>query len=143
MWLAVKCQRREHVFLARRLQLRAPSRDGEKWEKTMLKKLNHALMGATLAVGLVAAAAQPADAGHRYHRHHHHRGNGGSFAAGVATGIIGLGVLGAIAHSRSNGGCYEGPRRCAWRDQHCFENRWGRWVCRGGYYSCWRPTVCD
>jgi hypothetical protein len=113
--------------------------------KTMLNKLNHALLGLTLAVGTVAASIQPADAGDRYRRHHHHhRGGGGNFAAGVATGIIGLGVLGAIASSsRASGGCYEGPRRCEWRDRHCFEDRYGDWVCRGGYRSCWRPRICD
>jgi hypothetical protein len=122
---------------------RAMAKSGE---EAMLKTLIHALLGLTLALGLAAASVQPADAGHRYHRHHGHHGhhgNGGSFAAGVATGIIGLGVLGAIAHARNGAHCYEGPRRCGWRDQHCFENRWGRWVCRGGHYSCWRPTYCD
>ena len=111
----------------------------------MLKKLNHALLGLTLAVGTVAASVQPADAGHRYHhRHHHHHRGGGNFAAGVATGIIGLGVLGALASSsRASDSCYEGPRRCEWRDRHCFENRWGDYVCRGGRYHCWRPTICD
>jgi hypothetical protein len=102
----------------------------------MLKKLIHALMGLTLAVGVAAASAQPAEAGRR----------AGAFAAGVAVGAIGLGLLGAAAHARGPvyyGGCYEGPRRCEWRGRHCFENRYGEWVCRGGHYNCWRPTLCD
>jgi hypothetical protein len=112
-------------------------------EAIMFKTLIHALLGLTLAVGLAAAPVQPADAGDWHHGHHGHHRNGGNFAAGVATGIIGLGLLGAIAHSRNGAYCYEGPRRCEWRGQHCFENRYGEWVCRGGHYSCWRPTVCD
>jgi hypothetical protein len=107
----------------------------------MLKKLIHGLMGLTLAVGVAAASAQPADAGHRHHRHHHHHHSHGGFAAGVAVGAIGLGLLSAAAQSR--GSCYDGPRRCEWRNQHCFENRYGEWVCRGGYRTCWRPTICD
>jgi hypothetical protein len=108
----------------------------------MLKKSMHALFALTLAVGTAAVSAQPAGAGHWHHRHHHHhRGNGGSFAAGVATGVIGLGLLGAIASRGPH--CYDGPRRCEWRGRHCFENHYGEWVCRGGHYSCWRPTICD
>jgi hypothetical protein len=105
----------------------------------MLNKLIHALLGLTLAVGIAAAAVQPAEANHR---------RAGAFAAGVATGVIGLGLLGAAAHARDRtyhgyGGCYEGPRRCEWRGRHCFENHYGEFVCRGGHYSCWRPTLCD
>lgn len=70
---------------------------------------------------------------------------------GIAAGIIGLGILGAYAHARdrdrdyhrSGGGCYKGREQCGWRDRHCFENRYGDYVCRGGYYSCHRPTYCD
>ena len=101
----------------------------------MLKKLIHAMLGLTLAVGIAAASVKPAEAGRR-----------GSFAAGVAVGAIGLGLLSAAAHARGPHyyrSCYEGPRRCEWRGRHCFENYRGDWVCRGGHYSCWRPEVCD
>ena len=40
-------------------------------------------------------------------------------------------------------GCYYGPRRCEWADRHCFVNRFGDTVCRGGDSRCWRPRVCD
>lgn len=104
----------------------------------MLKKLMHTLLGLTFAIGIAGASVQPARAGD----------NGGKFVAGVAAGIIGLSLLGAVTHARDrayyrHGACYEGPRRCEWRDRHCFENRYGEWVCRGGHYSCWRPTFCD
>jgi hypothetical protein len=103
----------------------------------MLKKVMHTLLGLTFAMGIASASVQPASAGN----------NGGSFVAGVAAGIIGLSLLGAAAHARDrahyrSGACYEGRRRCEWRDRHCFENRYGEWVCRGGHYSCWRPTYC-
>ncbi len=72
-------------------------------------------------------------------------------AFGIAAGIIGLGVAGAIAddrhhrrhYYRSHGGCYPGPEQCGWTNRRCFENSWGDTVCRGGRYTCWRPTYCD
>lgn len=106
----------------------------------MLKKIMTALVALALVVGVTASSAPPAEA----------RG-GGRVAAGIAAGIIGLGVLGAYAHARdreyyyANGGgeCYPGPERCGWVNRHCFENRWGDYVCRGGRWTCWRPTYCD
>jgi len=69
---------------------------------------------------------------------------------GIAAGIIGLGILGAAAaanardrHYERSGGCYPGPERCSWKNRHCFENRYGDYVCRGGRYTCHRPTICD
>ena len=32
---------------------------------------------------------------------------------------------------------------CGWVNRRCFENSWGDSVCRGGRYTCWRPTYCD
>lgn len=103
----------------------------------MTRKLMRLAMAAALAFGAAAGAYQPAEAG-----------RGGAFAAGVATGVIGLGVLGGYAHSHHHHhyhgpACYSGPERCGWSDRHCFHNRWGDWVCRGGRYRCWRPTYCD
>ena len=98
----------------------------------------------TVMLGLFAAMAAPAEAGRR----HHHRNLG----VGIVAGIIGLGILGAIGNShryrsgpvyRSRGGCYQGPRRCRWTRGHCWTNRWGERVCRGGVKRCWRPTYCD
>ena len=96
----------------------------------------------TVVFGLFAAMADPAEAGRR-HRH---------LGVGIAAGIIGLGILGAIAESqryrhgpvyRSYGGCYKGPRRCRWVRGGCWINRWGERVCRRGVRRCWRPTYCD
>ena len=107
----------------------------------MIKKILHPLMALVLAAGLACATVQEAEAG---------RGRG--VAAGIAAGIIGLGILGAAASARGGGGyyyddygpaCYRGPRRCGWENRRCFENRYGDWVCRGGRYSCWRPNYCD
>lgn len=104
----------------------------------MMKKLMHALMALTLIAGVGASSIQPAEAG-----------RGGRFAAGVAAGVIGLGLLGAYGHARereyyrASGECYPGPEECGWRDRRCFENRYGEMVCRGGRWTCWRPTYCD
>ena len=104
----------------------------------MYKKLTSMVMAAVTMFGLSIAAIQPAQAGGR------------NVGVGIAAGIIGLGVLGAYAHARDRdsyyargGGCYRGPERCGWQNRHCFENRFGDTVCRGGHYSCYRPTICD
>jgi hypothetical protein len=74
-------------------------------------------------------------------------GRGRNVGVGIAAGIIGLGLLGAYAHARDRGhyraSCYKGPEECSWRNRRCFENRYGDYVCRGGHYSCHRPTICD
>jgi hypothetical protein len=104
----------------------------------MLKKILNSLMAIALMVGVTASTIQPAEAG-----------RGGRVAAGVAAGIIGLGILGAFADSRDrgyyreSGGCYPGPEECGWRNRRCFINKWGDEVCRGGRWTCWRPTYCD
>lgn len=96
----------------------------------MLKKLIHASMAVTMLVGVSAATVQPAEA------------RGGRTAAGIAAGIIGLGLLGAYASSRDHG-CYLGRRECYRADPHCFYNRYGDYVCRGGRYICERRRICD
>jgi hypothetical protein len=109
----------------------------------MLNKFMASLLAVLLAFGTVMAAnTAPAEAG-----------RGGRVAAGVAAGIIGLGVLGAYAHARErhyysgyrddDEVCYRGPRECGWVGRRCFENRYGDEVCRGGRWTCWRDTVCD
>ncbi|MDX2306615.1 MAG: hypothetical protein NW216_00070 [Hyphomicrobium sp.] len=106
----------------------------------MLKKLMAPLLVLTLAFGAVATSYQPAEAG-----------RGGRIAAGVAAGIIGLGILGAYAHARDRHdhyreyepACYKGPKECGWVGRRCFENSWGDTVCRGGRWTCWRDTICD
>lgn len=105
----------------------------------MIRKILHPLMAMTLAAGMATASIDRAEAGH-----------GRGIAAGIAAGIIGLGILGAAAEARHgydyddyDDGCYRGPRRCYWENRHCFENRYGDYVCRGGDYVCRRPLICD
>ena len=104
----------------------------------MFKKIMNSLMALALVAGVTASTIQPAEA---------HRGGRG-VAAGVAAGIIGLGILGAYAHSRDRhyyreSNCYPGPEECGWKNRRCFTNSWGDRVCRGGRWTCWRPTYCD
>lgn len=105
----------------------------------MMKKMMSALMALMLVAGVTASSIEPAEAG-----------RGGRVAAGVAAGIIGLGLLGAYAHERdrdyyyaSRDRCYPGPEECGWKNRRCFTNSWGDTVCRGGRWTCWRPTYCD
>lgn len=104
----------------------------------MLKSLLSPVLAVALAIGTLGASNVPAEAGH------------GRFAAGVAAGVIGLGLLGAYAHARDRHyyrdyepACYKGPRECGWVGRRCFEDRYGETVCRGGRWTCWRDTVCD
>ena len=115
----------------------------------MFKKITHALMALTMALGMTFASAPQAQAGH-----------GRGIGLGIAAGIIGLGVLGAAAQAHDGYGygggpryysryqddgdrCYYGQRECHWTGRRCFENRWGDEVCRGGRYACERPLICD
>lgn len=110
----------------------------------MIRKILHPLMAVVLAAGLASASVHEAQA---------RRGAG--VAAGVAAGIIGLGILGAAASARGRGyhheryddydepACYHGPRRCGWENRRCFEDRYGDMVCRGGDWICRRPLICD
>jgi hypothetical protein len=103
----------------------------------MLKTFTALTLAAATAFGATVTTLDQAEAG-----------RGGRVAAGVAAGIIGLGILGAYAHARDrhyhrSSGCYKGPERCSWRGRRCFENRYGDVVCRGGHYSCHRETICD
>lgn len=106
----------------------------------MIKKVLHPLMALVLAAGLAGASVQEAQA---------RRGAG--VAAGIAAGIIGLGILGAAANARGRDyyyddegpACYRGERRCGWENRRCFENRYGDTVCRGGDWVCRRPLICD
>ncbi len=109
----------------------------------MFKKITHALMALTMALGFAVSSAPQAEA--RYGR---------GVGVGIAAGIIGLGILGAAAnagpyrhryYSAYDEGreCYRGPRECHWTGRRCFENRWGDTVCRGGRYLCESPLVCE
>jgi hypothetical protein len=101
----------------------------------MYRKIINVVMASALVAGVCAASVQPAEA------------RRGSFAAGVAAGVIGLGLLGAYAHARDRvyyeGGCYRGPMRCEWTPGRCYYNDYGDRICRRGYERCYRPTYCD
>lgn len=99
----------------------------------MLKKVMHALMALTMAVGIGTATVQPAEAR-----------RGGVVAGAIIGGVIaGALIAGASRRAHAHGHCYKGPRRCEWHGRHCFYNRYGDYVCRGGDYRCWRPTICN
>ena len=103
----------------------------------MFKKLTSMVVAALTMFSLSLVTVQTAEA----------RG-GRNVGVGIAAGIIGLGILGAYANARDghharDGGCYKGREQCGWSDRHCFVNRYGDEVCRGGRYSCYRPTICD
>jgi hypothetical protein len=102
----------------------------------MLRKLIFSLMALTVAVGVVVAGSEPAEAR-----------RGGVVAGALVGGLVaGALIAGASrpSYAYSYGpACYAGPRRCEWAGRHCFYNRWGDYVCRGGEYRCWRPTICD
>lgn len=103
----------------------------------MLRKILHSAMALTLGAGLAVSSVGSAEA----------HGRGAGVAVGLAAGLIGLGILGATAHAGpryyADDRCYKGRERCGWRDRHCFVNSYGDEVCRGGRYTCWRPTYCD
>lgn len=108
----------------------------------MIQRMTTLAMVAALAGGLAMPTIEQAEAG-----------RGGRVAAGVAAGIIGLGILGAYAHSRGyrhyddyqryEPTCYRGPRRCRWVRGQCWRDRWGDRVCERGYRRCRRPVYCD
>jgi hypothetical protein len=116
-----------------------PRRSGREEQETsiMLKKIGHLAAVAALVLGIGAASfGDPAAAG-----------RGGAVAAGVAVGtVLGLGIAGAYAGPRYYAvgpGCYRGPRQCDYVGRSCWYNRFGEYICRGGDYRCWRPTICD
>jgi hypothetical protein len=107
----------------------------------MIRKILHPVLALTLAAGLASATVREAQAGH-----------GGRVAAGIAAGLIGLGLIGAAASAHRYDGydedydgdrCYRGRPRCHWEERSCYENRYGDVVCRGGSRVCRRPLICD
>jgi hypothetical protein len=107
----------------------------------MFSKIMHLLLALVLGAGISVTSADKAQAEH-----------GAGIAAGVAAGIIGLGILGATAGARRDyyydaydapPACYHGPRTCTWEHRYCFENNYGDYVCRGGDYICRRPLICE
>jgi hypothetical protein len=101
----------------------------------MIKKLIHAALALTLAIGVGFASVQPVEA------------RGGRTAAIVGGTILGLGLLGAYAEGRERTyyreSCYQGPPQCRWVEGPCYYNSRGDYICRRGYEKCYRPTICD
>lgn len=100
----------------------------------MARKILQAMLALTLALGIAGSLSDPAEAGRR------------GRAAGIAAGIIGLGILGYYAHERDRHyyrECYSGPERCGWRGRRCFYNDYGDYECRGGRYTCRHEEYCD
>lgn len=104
----------------------------------MLKKLIFSLLALTMAAGIVTSGSQPAEAR-----------RGGVVAGAIIGGVVAGALIAGASRSYASPayaygpGCYYGARRCEWADRHCFYNRFGDYVCRGGEYRCWRPRVCD
>ncbi|MBI4724119.1 MAG: hypothetical protein HY765_03755 [Rhodomicrobium sp.] len=92
-----------------------------------------------LAAGLMSASVAPASAGHR--------NRGAGVAAGVAAGIIGLGILGAEAEAErqayEGADCRPGPRECRTVERPCFHNDYGDYVCPAPERRCFRRQYCD
>ncbi len=104
----------------------------------MMNKLMTLGLVLALAAGTFMAHSQPAEAR-----------RGAAIAAGIAAGIITLGVLGAASHARRgryyyrDGGCYRGPRRCYRVGRRCWYNRFGDRICGRPRYRCRRPLICQ
>jgi hypothetical protein len=108
---------------------------------SMMKTFMKTMIAVAFAVGIVFAQTQSAEAWYRHHHHHHH---GAGVAAGIAAGIIGLGIIGAAeADAHAAGDCYRGPRVCEMVEPECHRNRFGDRVCPEPYRACHRRLVCD
>jgi len=112
-------------------------RGREEQEISVMWKIVQTWFAAALMLGLAAASFSAPAAADR----------GGAVAAGVVAGtFLGLGIAGAYAGPRYYAvgpGCYRGPRQCDYVGRSCWYNRFGEYICRGGEYRCWRPTICD
>lgn len=90
-----------------------------------------------LALALVVSTSPEAEA---------RKGRGAAVAAGIAAGVIGLGILGAAeaeARHSGGGGCYKGRRVCDVIERDCFYSRAGDYICPAPERRCYRPTICD
>lgn len=101
-----------------------------------------------LAAALISASSAPASADYYYRG-----GPGPGFAAGVAAGVIGLGILGAAASERAyydgyydgyyGANCRPGPVECRTYDAPCFHNEYGDYICPAPERRCFRRSYCD
>ena len=77
--------------------------------------------------------------------------HGGGFGAGVAAGILGLGVLGAIESERDRDYyegrygpyCRPGPLECHTYEARCYRDEYGERVCPPAERRCFRREICD
>ncbi len=100
-----------------------------------MKKLVYAMLALVMALGAVVTSSQTAEA----------RGRGGLVAGAIVGGVLAGALLAGSSRRAYASGpvCHYGPRQCEWAGRHCFYNRFGDYVCRGGDYRCWRPRICD
>ncbi len=95
-----------------------------------------------LAGGLMTANVQPASADYY--------GGGPAFAAGLATGIIGMGIIGAARSAPppyyygayDDPRCHPGPLECNTFAPPCYTNEFGENVCPPPARRCFRRPVC-
>ncbi len=101
-----------------------------------MKTISRLILALCLSAAVVAANTQTAEA---------RKGRGAAFAAGVAAGIIGLGIIGAAEaeHRRAGRECYRGRRVCDVVERDCYENRYGDYICPAPERRCYRPLICD
>jgi hypothetical protein len=92
-----------------------------------------------LAAALIPVSAAPVAAD----------GRGAAFGAGVAAGIIGLGVMGAIEAQREREyyeshyyGCHPGPLECRVYEPRCFHDEYGAYICPPVERRCFRREIC-
>ena len=102
----------------------------------MFKRAAIPLATLALASALIITAVDHAEAQHR-------RGSAAPVVAGVALGVLALGLAGAYDRPYERASCYEGPRECRWTRGECWYDDDGERVCREGHRECWRPTYCD
>ncbi len=96
------------------------------------------VLALAMAAGLLTAHAGPASADHWDH--------GPGFGAGLAAGIIGLGILSAEAardHAYYGAYCHPGPVVCRMFEAPCFHNDYGDYVCPPPERRCFRRQFCD
>lgn len=95
------------------------------------------------AAAMMTASTAPASADYYWHRHH----GGAGVAAGVAAGIIGLGILGAAAanerHYYAGEYCHPGPLECHTFERPCFHNDYGDYICPAPERRCFRRPYCE
>ncbi len=96
-----------------------------------------------LAAGLASANVTPASADYW--------GGGPAFAAGLATGIIGLGIIGAARNypppyyygAYDDPRCHPGPLECRTFAPPCYADAYGANVCPPPGRSCYRRAICN